>query len=119
MVVDWLNATEGDRVFLSAVTIGEIQCGISNRPPSSLRTELEVWLNVALPSQFAGRVLPLDGDTFTTWGRMVAQQRREGNPMGVINSLIAATALHHSMVLVTRNADDFKVTGLSILNPWG
>ncbi len=79
---------------------------------------LEVWLNVALPEQFAGRVLALDAETFVTWGKMTAEQRRKGEPMSVIDSLIAATALQHKMVLVTRNVADFKATDLSILNPW-
>lgn len=74
-VIDWLNSVEAERVFLSAVTVGEIQFGISNRPASNRRTELEVWLNVSLPEQFAGRVLSLDADTFVTWGQMTAQQR--------------------------------------------
>lgn len=117
-VVEWLNSVEPDRAFLSAVTIGEIQFGISSRPASNRRTELEVWLNVDLAEQFAGRVLPLDTDTFVAWGQMTAQQKRQGEPMGVMDSLIAATALQHKMVLVTRNAADFKATGLSILNPW-
>jgi predicted nucleic acid-binding protein len=117
-VIDWLNSVEAERVFLSAATIGEIQFGISNRPASNRRTELEVWLNVSLPEQFAGRVLSLDADTFVTWGKMTAQQRRQGEPMGVMDSLIAATALQYKMVLVTRNVSDFKSTNLSILNPW-
>jgi len=117
-VIDWLNSVEAERVFLSAVTIGEILYGISHRPTSNRRTELEVWLNVSLPEQFAGRVLALDADTFVTWGQMAAQQKLQGEPMGVMDSLIAATALRHKMILVTRNVADFKATGLSILNPW-
>ncbi len=118
-VVDWLNSVEAERVYLSAVTIGEIQVGISNRPASNRRTELEIWLNVALPAQFAGRVLALDADTFVAWGKLTAEQRRKGEPMSVMDSLIAATALQHKMVLVTRNVADFiHVADLSILNPW-
>jgi toxin FitB len=117
-VIDWLNSVDAESVFLSAVTIGEIQFGISTRPASNRRTELEVWLNTALPEQFAGRVLALDADTFVTWGKMAAAQKRGGEPMGVMDSLIAATALQHSMVLVTRNVADFKATDLSLLNPW-
>lgn len=117
-VIDWLNAVDPESVFLSAVTIGEIQFGISNRPPSNRRTELEVWLNEALPQQFGGRVLVLDASTFVTWGKMTAEQRRKGETQSVMDSLIAAVALEHKMVLVTRNVGDFKVTGLSVFNPW-
>ena len=117
-VIDWLNAADTEQVFLSAVTIGEIQFGISNRPPSRRRTELEIWLNDSLFEQFSGRILPLDSDAFLTWGQMTAQQRQNGEPMSVMDSLIAAIALRHKMVLVTRNISDFTSTGLSLLNPW-
>jgi toxin FitB len=117
-VIDCLNAIEPDQVFLSAVTIGEIQFGISNRPPSNRRTELEIWLNESLFQQFANRILSLDADIFLAWGQMTAQQRQQGKPMGVMDSLIAAVALQHRMVLITRNVSDFSATGLSLLNPW-
>ena len=117
-VVAWLNAVEAERTYLSAVTIGEIQFGISQLSTSNRRTELEIWLGAALTDQFAGRVLPLDADTFMTWGQLAARQRRDGQPMAVMDSLIAATALHHQMVLVTRNVADFMSSGLSLLNPW-
>jgi predicted nucleic acid-binding protein len=117
-VVEWLNSVDPESVYLSAVTIGEIQFGISTRPPSNRRTELEVWLNEALPAQFGGRVLVLDAATFVTWGKMTAEQKRKGETQSVMDSLIAAVALEQKMVLVTRNVADFKVTGLSVFNPW-
>jgi toxin FitB len=117
-VIDGLNSLDPDQVFLSVVTIGEIQFGISNRPPSNRRTELEIWLNESLFQQFANRILSLDTDIFLTWGQMTAQQRKQGKPMGVMDSLIAAVALQHRMILVTRNVSDFSATGLSLLNPW-
>jgi toxin FitB len=117
-VVGWLNSVDAEHLFLSVVTIGEIQFGISSRPPSNRRTELEVWLNVSLREQFAERVLSLDSDTFTTWGQLMAERKQRGEPMGVMDSLITATALHHKMILVTRNVSDFQGSGLSILNPW-
>lgn len=117
-VVDWLNSVDPETVFLSAVTIGEIQFGISNLPPSNRRTELEVWLNESLPQHFGGRVLALDAATFVTWGKMAAEQKRKGETQSVMDSLIAAVALGQKMVLVTRNVSDFTVTGLSVLNPW-
>jgi toxin FitB len=117
-VIDWLNAIDPNQVFLSVVTIGEIQFGISLRPPSNRRTELEIWLNQSLFEQFANRILSLDTDIFLTWGQMTAQQRQQGKPMGVMDSLIAAVALRHRMVLVTRNVSDFSAPELSLLNPW-
>ena len=117
-VVAWLNAIDPQSVYLCAVTVGEIQHGISLRPPSNRRTELKIWLHDALPRQFAGRVLALDSETFITWGRITAEQKQKGKPMSVMDSLIAATALQHRMVLVTRNVVDFKAEALGILNPW-
>ena len=117
-VVTWLNSIDPESAYLCAVTIGEIQHGISLRPPSNRRTELEIWLHDTLPKQFAGRVLPLDADIFVTWGRITAEQKQKGQPMSIMDSLIAATSLLHRMVLVTRNVADFKAEALRILNPW-
>lgn len=64
------------------------------------------------------RVLALDAETFMTWGRVTAEQKQKGQPMGIMDSLIAAMALQHYMVLVTRNVADFKAQALQVLNPW-
>jgi predicted nucleic acid-binding protein len=117
-VVDWLNKADLERVYLSVVTFGEIQLGISGIPASNRRTQLEEWLNDDLTAQFAGRILPLDAETFVNWGQMSADLKQQGKPMSVMDSLIAATALHHKMVLVTRNVKDFSNVALSVFNPW-
>ncbi len=117
-VVDWLNEADPERVFLSAVTLGEIQHGISKKPPSNRRAQLEEWLNVQLTEQFAGRILVLDVPVLVAWGQLVARLGQQGKPIGVMDSLIAATALHHGMTLVTRNVDDFVYAGVGLLNPW-
>lgn len=114
----WLNSIEADQVYLSVVTLGEIQRGISLKPASNRRTELEVWLNEDLMAQFADRILPLDQEVLITWGQMVAPLKALGKPMNILDSFIAATAKHHKMVLVTRNISDFENVAVSILNPW-
>lgn len=117
-VVNWLNAIDPEKAYLSAVTIGEIQNGISLKPASNRRTQLEIWLHETLPQQFAGRILDLDAESFVTWGRMTARQKEIGRPMAIMDSLIAATALQQRMVLVTRNVSDFTADELYVLNPW-
>jgi predicted nucleic acid-binding protein len=117
-VLAWLNSVDADRLFLSAVTIGEIQRGIADLPPSNRRTLLEAWLQEDISDQYAGRILPLDHDTFITWGRMIAHLKSRGRPMSVMDSLIAATVSHHKMVLVTRNVSDFESADVSLFNPW-
>ncbi len=117
-VLDWLNAIDADRLYLSAVTVGEVQRGIAGLPASNRRTKLESWLQDDLATQFAGRILPMDHETFMTWGQMIARLKSRGRPMSVMDSLIAATVAHHKMVLVTRNILDFESAGISLFNPW-
>lgn len=117
-VLAWLNSMDAERVFLSVVTIGEVQRGVSNLPRSNRRAQLEEWLNEQLAAQFAGRILALDAATFMTWGQMMAPLKQQGRVMGVMDSLIAATAVHHRMTLITRNVSDFRDVELSVFNPW-
>jgi toxin FitB len=117
-VLSWLNGMDAGRIYLSVVTLGEVQQGISNLPRSNRRATLEEWLNEQLTDQFAGRILALDAATFITWGQLIAPLRQQGHTMSVMDSLIAATAVHHRMTLVTRNVSDFQHVELSIFNPW-
>jgi predicted nucleic acid-binding protein len=117
-VLSWLNSMDAERIYLSVVTLGEVQQGISNLPRSNRRAELEEWLNEQLTAQFAGRILALDAATFITWGQLIAPLKQQGRTMSVMDSLIAATAVHHRMTLVTRNVSDFQHVELGIFNPW-
>ena len=117
-VLSWLNSMDAERIYLSVVTLGEVQQGISNLPRSNRRAELEEWLNEQLTAQFAGRILALDAATFITWGQLIASLKQQGRTMSVMDSLIAATAVHHRMTLVTRNVSDFQHVELSVFNPW-
>lgn len=117
-VLDWIDAAAENRLFLSAMTLGEIRQGVAALPQSQKRTRLETWLEVDLQTRFAGRILAVDGAVADRWGWIMAQAQVKGMTLPVVDGLIAATALHHNLTAVTRNVSDFAVVGLSVINPW-
>jgi toxin FitB len=117
-VVDWIDGIEDERLFLSVLTIGEIQRGIEKLHDSKRKQSLSSWLKDELLIRFYGRVLPLDLDVMLEWGILVARLERVGRPLPAMDSLIAALARRHDLHLVTRNEQDFADTGISIINPW-
>jgi predicted nucleic acid-binding protein len=117
-VVSWLADLDPDKVYLSVVTLGEIQKGIERLPPSKKKEALRAWLKDDLLIRFRGRLLPLETGEMLTWGSLISKVEAKGTPMPLIDSLIAATALHHDFVLVTRDENDFAPSGAQLVNPW-
>ena len=118
-VVNWLAGLDPETVFLSVVTLGEIQKGIDKLPASKRKEALKTWLKDDLLVRFRDRLLPLEIGEMLTWGTLISKVEAKGVPMPLIDSLIAATALHHDLVVVTRDQDDFAPSGVRLLNPWG
>ena len=117
-VVHWMDGIDEEKLFLSAVTIGEIQRGIERLPDSHRKTGLLVWMNNGLMDRFGQRILPLDTQTMFLWGSLTARMENSGHPMPAMDSLIAATALQNSLILATRNVSDFLPCGVQVINPW-
>jgi len=117
-VVSWLEKLDPETVYLSVVTLGEIQKGIEKLPASKRKESLRSWLKDDLLVRFHDRVLPLEVGEMMTWGTLISRVEAKGLPMPLIDSLIAATALHHDLVVVTRDEDDFAPSGAKLLNPW-
>ena len=105
-------------VFLSVLTIGEICKGIANLPPSQKRTSLQDWLDHRVRFWFAGRILPVTEEIAERWGFLASDAKQRGMTLAVVDGVIAATALHHGLTLVTRNGKDFAGLGVAIFNPW-
>jgi predicted nucleic acid-binding protein len=117
-VTDWLNGQDSDHLFLSVVTIGEIQRGISKLSDTGRSNKLKEWLEDELMLKFDSRILPLDVQVMQGWGILIAGLEKIGLKMPVIDSLIAATAVSLSFTIVTRNVKDFDNSGVQLLNPW-
>jgi predicted nucleic acid-binding protein len=117
-VIEWMDHVDEEMLFLSVITIGEIQYGIERLPDSQRKIELLTWMNDGLLHRFSPRILNLDSSIMYLWGSLTARFESLGKPMGVMDSLIAATALQHNLIIVTRNVSDFIPCGVQILNPW-
>jgi len=117
-VIHWMNSVNEDDLCLSVITIGEIQRGIEKLPDSHRKMGLVTWMNDQMLVRFDNRIIPLDFSAMQIWGTLTARMESAGQPMGVMDSLIAACALSHNLILVTRNIKDLSGTNLQLINPW-
>ena len=117
-VLQWLDATDESILHLSVLTLGEIRKGIAGLAQSRRQTLLETWLELDLKSRFSGRILPIDTFIADRWGLLSAEAKRRGKSLSAIDGLLAATALHHNLTIVSRNVDEFSGTQVPVLNPW-
>lgn len=115
-VVAWLEATPLGETYLSALTLGELAQGVV-RAPAERRRALESWLR-GVKKRFQGRILALDAAVMEVWGTLMGEGLLRGQPLPALDAMLAATALHHGLVLVTRNARHFAGLPLVVLNPW-
>ena len=114
----WFEQRDEESLYLSALTLGEMRQGIeSARTDRKKRAKLEQALG-DFRARFAGRVLDVNGIVAETWGELNGRARVQGKPVGVIDGLIAATAIAHRLVVVTGNIRHFGHTGAQVLNPF-
>jgi tRNA(fMet)-specific endonuclease VapC len=117
-VMRWVDGQDEERLYLSVITIGEIKKGIERLPDSERRRELVAWLEDDLLIRFGDRILPIDTGVMLAWGELSAKLEKNGRGMPAVDSLLAATALHRGLRLVTRDEDDFANSGVGVVNPW-
>lgn len=110
----WFDGVSVDEIYLSALVVGELRRGIElvRRRDTKQAATIERWLT-RVTTDHAERILPVDGPVADQWGRLTAKQ-----PGSVVDTLLAATALVHGLLLVTRNVEDVAWTGVSYLNPF-
>jgi toxin FitB len=117
-VTQWIDSVHEDRLYLSVITIGEIRKGIAKLADSPRKLELLEWLSDHLLSRFSDRIVAIDTGVMLDWGQLVGNLERHGNPMPLMDSLIAAIVLHGDFVLVTRDEADFEYADVRMLNPF-
>jgi len=112
-VKNWLASLEEAQVYLSAVTLGELQTGIerTRRQNPEKAAEIEAWVDQLVQSQ---QILPMDALCFREWARLM-----EGRPNQIFEDvMLAATARVHDLVVATRNERDFQSLGVELINPF-
>lgn len=117
-VIQWLDEQDEASLFLSVVTLGEIEKGILKLRASDARRsqKLTAWLG-KLEQRFAGRILTLDAATLHAWAQLSAQAELAGQRLPVMDTLIMATAQCHGLTVVTRNTGDFRLYP-QVFDPW-
>lgn len=117
-VKDWVAGQDIDKLFLSLVSIGELESGFTTMADAERRARLEAWLERHLRLLFEGRVLPVTQPIAARWGQLDGRRQSIGRPLNTADGMIAATALEHGLTLVTRNVKDFSGMGIAVFNPW-
>ena len=117
-VMEWMDAAGEEQLYLSVLTLGEIRKGLAGQVQSKRRRQVETWLDVDLQTRFAGRILSINGPVAEHWGLLAARAKTKGIPLPIMDGLLAATALHYNLTMVTRNVADFASTLVPVLNPW-
>ena len=117
-VVNWLDNQDENNLFLSVLTLGELQKEISKLPDGAKKDELQMWAEHDLVERFAGRVIDVDHETALLWGRLQGESEHHGEKLPVMDSLIAATAAANGLVVVTRNVSDLERCRVKVCNPW-
>ena len=118
-VIGWIRLQDEENLYLSVITIGEIQKGISKLADSQKKKEqLQNWLSKELRDRFKTRILEINYAAAKIWGKVLGDCEKRGIALPAIDSLIASQAILHNMTVVTRNISDMEPSGVMLYNPW-
>ncbi len=113
-VIAWLRAHEQD-IVVDPIVIGELRFGILLLPKGKKLSTLERWFDAGVPRL---QCVPWEADTGLRWAELLARLRTAGKAMPIKDSLIAATALTHNLIVATHNRSDFEKAGVRVVDPF-
>lgn len=114
----WFAEQDELTLHIATVSVGELMNGIARLAAGKRKKFLGIWLRENVVERFGERVLPLSLGIALRWGELQAKQEKRGKPQPAIDGLIAATAIHHRLAVVTRNIGDMEASGVTLINPW-
>ncbi|WP_407160209.1 type II toxin-antitoxin system VapC family toxin [Bradyrhizobium sp. STM 3557] len=117
-VLAFVAAQPLDLLYVSSVTFAEIRFGIELVADANRRAELHDWLIHRVRPMFEQRVLAVTEDVMFKWRLLVEDGRKVGHTFSQPDLIIAATALHHGMTVVSRDVRDYQKARTPIFNPW-
>lgn len=117
-VVDFVARCPLDQLYVSAVTLAEIRFGIELVDEPNRRAELKDWLTHKVRPMFDHRVLQVTEDIMLKWRLLVEEGRKTGHTFSQPDLIIAATAIHHGLTVVTRDRSDYDKAHAPVVNPW-
>lgn len=117
-VVAFVSGCPLDQLYVSVVTFAEIRFGIQLVNEPIRRAELNRWLTREVRPMFQGRVLQVSEDIMLEWRLLIEEGRKTGHTFSQPDLIIAATAIHHGLTVVTRDRSQFDKAGVPVVNPW-
>ncbi len=117
-VIGWIDSHDEQDLYLSVITLGEIQKGISKLAEGKKKMLLQSWLADELLERFNGRILNVTTEAALHWGGILGDSEKNGRTLPVVDALIAAIAITNGLTLVTRNTSDMTASGAHLFDPW-
>ena len=117
-MLEFIAAQSLEELHISVVTLAEIRFGIELLPDVTRRSDLNDWLTHKVRPMFSRRVLPISEDVMLKWRLLVEEGSKIGHTFSQPHLVIAATAHHHDLTIVTRDAGDYAKARVSLFNPW-
>jgi predicted nucleic acid-binding protein len=117
-IVAWLDAQEEHNLWLTAITVAELQIGVEREPAGASRTAMQRQVLAIVNDDFTGRILSFDLDAAMTFAEIAAPFARANRRIRTLDFQIAAIARVHGAIVATRNVDDFVDCGVELINPW-